>query len=107
MTLAELANMRRLRAKPAFPIVITDQADIHEFCATNDLPVMWQPAISNDADLRPLHGLDVWVIGHGFGLRALSVLVNANRPDSMWMTGRFAFASRINCAIGREAMICR
>lgn len=107
MTLIELAKMRQLRAKPAFPIIITDQDDVHEFCATNDLPVMWQPAIAKDADLRPLHGLDVWVIGYGADLSELSDLVKANRPASMWKTGRFAFADRINGAIGREAMSCR
>lgn len=107
MTLAELANMRRLRAKPAFPVIITDQADVHEFCATNDFPVMWQPAIAKDADLRPLHGLEVWIIGYGADMAQLYELVKTSKPESMWVTGRFAFADRINKAVGRDAMTCR
>lgn len=107
MTLIELEKMRRLRAKPAFPVVITNQEDVHEFCASNDIPVMWQQSIKPDADLRPLYGLDVWIIGYGADLSVLYEAVKSSRPASMWVTGRFAFAERINKAVGREAMTCK
>ena len=102
MTLNDLARMRRLRARPALPVVITDQASVHEFCAVNDWPVIWQPALDAQSDLRPLHGLDVWVIGYESGLRLMAEAIKVMRPASMWVTGRFAFSDRINSIIGRD-----
>lgn len=103
MTLRELERMRRMRAVPAMPITLTDDLDVHAFCAGNDLPVIWMPGLSADADLRPLHGLRLWLIPLG-QYREFCDRVQAYRPASMWVTGRFGFAHRINEAVGREAV---
>jgi hypothetical protein len=101
MTLAELAHMRRLRAKPAFPVVLTTSGDVHSFCAVNDLPVIWAPALAADADLRPLHGLDVWVVDDAHALADLKARITQHRPKSLWCVGSYGYTHRIQEAIGR------
>lgn len=104
MTLALLAHMRRLGAIPAMPVVLTTERDVHAFCAANDLPVLWLPAMPEDADLLPLVGLDLWLIGDV--TPEIKAIIKAARPYSLWQTGRFGFSYRINQLVGREAMIC-
>ena len=103
MTLHELANMRRLRARPAFPIVMTDDAGVHEFCTVNDLPVIWTPGLKADADFSPLHGLDVWLVRNNPPTR-LKEAIAEHHPASMWAVRPCGYAWRINSAVGREAM---
>lgn len=105
MTLNELAKMRLMRAKPAFPIVLTDDQGVRMFCVENDLPFIWTPNIANDADLRPLYGLPVWVIP-GYAdkdaTKELRELITQHKPLSMWVTGPYGFEHRIRQAIGRS-----
>ena len=105
MTLRDLAHMRRLGAIPAMPVVLTNESDVHAFCAANDLPVMWLPAMPDDADLMPLLGLDLWLIGEV--TPEVKETVKASRPYSLWQTGRFGFSHRVNQLVGREAMVCK
>lgn len=101
MTLSELARMRHLRAKPAFPVVITTSGDVHAFCTANDLPVMWASTLAEDADLRPLRGLDVWVVDDESGLSELKARITQHRPATLWCVGSYGYAHRIEEAIGR------
>lgn len=100
MTLAELAMMRRLRARPAMPIVMTDDARCHEFCTINDLPVIWTPALKKDADFSSLHGLEVWLVRNVHPIR-LKKALEEHRPQAMWCVTPYGFAHRINTAVGR------
>ncbi len=102
MTLAELARMRRLRARPAMPVVLTDDATVHEFCTVNDFPTIWLPGLADDADLSPLHGLLVWIVGYS-DRNALVEAVNTHQPESLWVVGTYGYQHRINEAIGRNA----
>lgn len=103
MTLNELAAMRRMRARPAFPIILTDDSLVHLFCADNDLPVIWTPGLPNDADFSPLHNLPVWVVASGQHQELLSK-VREHRPESMWVCGAYGFSARINDAVGRVVL---
>lgn len=103
MTLAELKTMRRLRARPAFPIVMTDDATVHEFCTVNDLPVIWTPGLQADADFSPLYGLDVWLVRNN-PPKKLKEALAAHRPKSMWVVRPYGYAWRVNNAVEREVM---
>ena len=103
MTLSELAKMRRLRARPAFPVVMTDDRRVHVFCVENDLPVLWSPGLAEQDDLSPLHGLPVWVIASG-QYQSLVERVMEHRPESMWVCGAYGFAGRIHEAVGRAVL---
>lgn len=98
MTLFHLARIRTMGAKPAYPVVLTNERDVWDFCKTNDLPVIWETELGDDADLRPLHGLDVWVIGID---RITRDRIKEHRPAELFACGRFGFQHRINTAVGR------
>lgn len=103
MTLSELERMRRMRAVPAMPITLTNDPEVHAFCVANDLPALWTPGLGEDADLRTLHGLRLWLVPVG-GYADLKARLEAHRPASMWVVGRYGFANRINEAVGREVV---
>lgn len=100
MTLHELAKMRKIRAKPAMAIVLTNDSMVHEMCASNDLPVIWTPGLKEDADLSPLHNLDVWMVTGGCCIE-LADRVREHLPASLWIVGYFGFSDRVSQAIGR------
>jgi hypothetical protein len=104
MTLNELGKMRRLGAKPAFPIVLTDDKDAHLFCTINDLPVVWMDTFEKQMDFAPLHGLQVIIVTFG-GLFDLSDLVKSHRPKSLWIVGKHGFAHSVSEHIGREIFL--
>ncbi len=102
MTLLALFRMRRQRAKPSGPIILTADASVHAFCDNNDLAVIWSPELGDDTDLRALHGLDVWLIDTQPALidRVLEI-----KPLSIWCAGFFGFAQKINLIIGRRVVL--
>jgi hypothetical protein len=104
MTLAELHRMRKIRAKPAMAIVMTDDERIHRFCAENDLPVIWTHGLAPDADLSCLHGLQVWMIVLG-AYSELADKINEHNPADLWIAGYYGFIHRVGSAIGRPIWI--
>ena len=101
MNLSELRIIRNKRQRPAIPIVITDLKDVHTFCLMNDLPVLWIPQIDQSESLTPLHGLDVWLIANN---RTLSRELESIKPKSLWSTGFYAYADKVNSILGRKAL---
>ena len=101
MTLDELARMRKIRAVPAYPIVLTASEDVYKASVEIGLPVMWTPAFSDQEDLKPLHGIPLWLIDTP---AELNEKVKEVGPRSIWVTGRFAFADKINQLVGRETL---
>ena len=100
MTLNELAKMRRLRARPAMPIILTNDSRVHEMCARNDFPVIWEPGLDKDADLSPLNNLDVWMVTGG-NCTELADKVRAHNPETLWIVGYNGFFDFIGTLIGR------
>lgn len=100
MTLNDLARLRRIKARPAIPLVLTDYSEVHVFCADNDFPVIWLPAVGKDADLSPLYDLDLWVIA----TKAPMMDIRKHHPRSIWITGAFGYGGKIREAIGRNPL---
>ena len=103
MTLAELASMRRIRAVPGYPIVLTASDDVYKACAQIGLPVMWTPGFSDNDDFRPLHGIPLWLIDT---TAELNEKIKEVKPRSMWITGRFGFEKRISDMFGERVIVC-
>jgi hypothetical protein len=100
MTFNELTKMRKLRARPAMAIILTDDNMVHEFCAANDFPVIWTPSLPGDQDFSSLHNLQVWVI-HSGSIDTLLEKVRTHSPSDLWITGFYGFSHRVSKAIGR------
>lgn len=100
MTLTELHQMRKIRARPAMAIILTDDDRVHEFCAANDLPVIWTAQFPATVDLSPLHNLQVWLIPVAEHVD-LAEKIRAHLPADLWISGYHGFTHRIGEAIGR------
>ena len=103
MTLAELAKMRRIRAVPAYPIVLTASEDVYKASVEIGLPVMWTPGFTDNEDFRPLHNLPLWLIDTP---AELNDKIKEVEPRSLWITGRYGFEDRISQLHGEKVIVC-
>ena len=104
MTLTELTKMRKQRARPAMAIILTDDDRVHEFCAANDLPVIWTANFSEQVDLSPLHNLQVWYVTIA-EYSDLAEKIKEHAPADLWISGFHGFTHRVSQAIGRPMWI--
>jgi hypothetical protein len=61
MTLDDLLKLRRMKARPAYPIILTDLPDVHEWAVRHDWPAMHIPHLV-DRPLDALHALHCVIV---------------------------------------------